>query len=388
MARPRPDPLRALLPPPPDRGRRRWLGAALALPAAVAVPGLAGCGAVPPRLALLAGLTGPASDLGVGARDGATLALEDAGAHTRVELLEFDDAQRPDQIGAVAQRIAQSGAAAVIGPMTSSIARAWIPEGDRRGLLTVSPTVTSHDFAGQDDLFFRVCATTREYARRTAEFAIDARGWRRFVVVRDDSNAPYTRSWAEYFQAAARELGAEVADSVVYHRAQGPLRDPIQALEAAQRSRPDVAVIVANAMDTALAAQAASTLSAPPALLASEWAATDQLILGGGRSVEGLVVTQFFDRNSRSPAYLAFAERFVQRYGREPGFAEAAAYDATRVVLQALDARRRGEPLKATLLRLRRFDGLQNPVVFDDFGDCSRPLVVTEVRNGRFMVVG
>jgi len=382
----RSDPFHIKPAPAPDR--RQFLVAGLTAPVLLALPTLTGCADRGPRLALLAGLTGPASDLGVAGRDGAVLAIEDAAARTGATLLEFDDGQQPEQIAALAQRIANSDVTAVIGPMTSSIARVWIPEAERLGLVTVSPTVTSHDFAGQDDGFFRVCATTREYARRSAEFAVQTRRWQRFAIVRDDSNAPYTRSWAEHFVARAREMGATVPDIIVYHRTQGPNRDPAQAAQAAPSQRPEVLVIVANAADTAVMAQTTHARPDPPALLASEWAATDQLIVGGGRSVEGLMVTQFLDRNSRAPAYLTFAQRFVLRYGRDPGFVETAAYDATRVVLQALDAQRHREPLKATLLRLRRFDGLQNPIEFDDFGDCSRPLVVTEVRNGRYVVVG
>lgn len=375
---------------PPTRGplaspgRRRWLSAAVGAPLVLSAS-LAGCSRTPLRLAILAGLTGPVSDLGTAARDGAALAFEEASAERRIEWLEFDDAQQPDALPALAERIAQAQVTAVIGPATSSMAQAWIPQAQRLGLLTMSPTVTSHDFAGQDDLFFRVCATTRGYARRTAEFAIRNRGWKRFALIRDDSNAPYTRSWARFFHEAAVTLGAEVAEPAVFHRRQGPVKDPIAALDQAMRGQPDVVVIVANATDTALLSQAVAARSSAPALLAAEWAATDQLILGGGRAVEGLLVTQFFDRNSPAPRYLAYADRFQQRYGRATGFAEAAAYDAARVVLQALAQQRGDETLKATLLRVRQFEGLQNPVVFDDFGDCDRPLIVTEVRDGRFV---
>ena len=377
-------------PPAPrtDDQRRRWLSAALAWPLAATLPGWGGCARAPRRVALLAGLTGSASDLGVAARDAASLAVADGAGALRVELQVFDDGQRPDRIDDVVARMASSQVEAVIGPMTSRMAETWIPHGERLGLVTVSPTVTSHDFAGRDDGFFRVCATTRAYARRSAEFALQSRGWRRFAVLRDDSNRAYTRSWTEFFVDTIRQAGADVAPPVVYERSRADMSDPLNGLASALATRPEVLVIVANAQDTARVAQAVAASPAPPALLAAEWAATDHMILAGGRAVEGLVVTQFFDRHSRAPAYLAFADRFSQRYGRLPGFAEVAAYDATQVVLQALAAQRRGETLKQTLLRLRRFEGLQNPIVFDDHGDCDRPLMVTEVRNGQYVVIG
>jgi branched-chain amino acid transport system substrate-binding protein len=232
-------------------------------------------------------LTGSASDLGVAARDAVSLALADMGSTPPTELRVFDDGQRPERIEDVAARIASSSPEVVIGPMTSSVAAAWIPQGDRLGLLTISPTVTSHDFAGRDDGFFRVCATTRAYARRSAEFALQTRGWHRFAVLRDDANRAYTRSWTEFFVDAVRQAGADVAPPVVYDSRRADMSDPIQALASALATSPEVLVIVANAHDTARVAQAVAVLPAPPALLAAEWAATDQLILAGGRAVEG-----------------------------------------------------------------------------------------------------
>jgi len=57
------------------------------------------------------------------------------------------------------------------------------------------------------------------------------------------------------------------------------------------------------------------------------------------------------------------------------------------VLLQALQQQTAGEALNATLLRVRRFNGLQDPIVFDAYGDHLRPLVMTEIRNGRFSTV-
>lgn len=369
--------------------RRHALLAGLGWPLLAALP--VGCAQTPVRIACLAGLTGPASDIGVAVRDGVALAIEDAlaagGINGRpIELLEFDDRQRPQELEPLVKQMAEAGVAAVIGPSTSSVAQAWIPLAEKHGLVSVSPTVTSHDFAGQDDRFFRICSTTREYAWRSAAFAIENRQWRRFAVIRDSSNEAYTRSWADFFMAAARDRGATITGLHVYRRPQS-LESLATLVRQALDERPQALVIVANAVDTSALAQLAAERPAPPTLLAAEWAATEQLILRGGRGVEGLLVTQFFDRDSRQPAYVAFAERFRQRYRREPGFAEVAAFDAAQVVLQALNERRSDEDLKTTLLRTRSFAGLQNPVVFDDAGDCQRPLMVTEVRHGRFVTV-
>jgi len=382
-------PKRATIIPDPTRRRLLQHTAAWPLGGALAAVGLSACAPQQPvRLAFLAGLTGATTHaLAVSARDGALLAVEDARAAGRlVELLEFDHANRPESLPEMALRIASAQAAAVIGPLYSSIAQVWLPLAQEHGLFSISPTVTSHLFSGLDDLFFRVCGSTREYAHTAAEFAVQRRGWRRLALICDDSNAAYTRSWADFFVPHAQSLGATVATPVLFT---GPIaaQQMQTVLQQALKQQPEALVLVANASDTAMLAQLARESPQAPALQAAEWASTDQLIVRGGRAVEGMVVSQFFDRESRAPAYLEFLQRFVQRYRRQPGFAEVAAYDAAQVLLQALPQRTPGEALKATLLRLRSFSGLQDTITFDDYGDSQRHMVMTEIRNGRFITL-
>lgn len=80
-------------------------------------------------------------------------------------------------------------------------------------------------------------------------------------------------------------------------------------------------------------------------------------------------------------------QAFKARFGRQPGFTEVAAFDAASILLRGLAEQGSGETLKQTLLRIRQFDGLQQPVVFDASGDASRPLFITRVVNGQFTVV-
>jgi branched-chain amino acid transport system substrate-binding protein len=367
--------------------RRTAMAGGLAL---ATLPWLTGCAKRPMSIGFLGGLTGPASDLGVAGRDGAQLAIEQVnlagGVNGQpVALVEVDDRQQADSMPLAAERMQAEVVAAVVGPMTSSMAAHWIPLTQQARLLTVSPTVTSTDFSGQDDHFFRVCSTTRDYARVSAEHHVRQGGWKRYAVVRDDSNAAYTRSWAEHFASALQNLGAEVVHQQVY-RLNSRSESLAPYLQMALAYQPEALVVVANAIDTANLAQLLRKGNPTLPMLTAEWAATEQLIELGGRAVQGLHVAQYFDRQGQQPPYLAFREAFVARYGRPPGFPEVGAYDATRVVLEASRQRQGSETLRDTVRRLRRFDGLQQTIEFDDFGDASRKLYITRIENGRFVV--
>lgn len=351
---------------------------------------LMGCSQAPVTVGFLGGLTGSAADLGVGGRDGALLAVEQANARggvggRAVNLRVFDDGQQPERLASIWPSIESAGLSAMVGPMTSSVAAHWLPLANQAQLLTVSPTVTSSRFSGMDDHFFRVISSTREYASLTARHHLAAGQWRRYALVLDASNQAYTFSWAEHFEAAVRTYGGEVVATVAYPRDAAAALDG--ALEQALAASPEALMVVANATDTARLAQLLRQRGITLPLLGAEWAATPQLLLAGGRAVEGMLLAQYMDRESKVPRYVAFDAEFRRRYGRAPGFVEVAAYDAMQVVLAGLAQQQRDESLKHTLLRLRRFQGVQQDIVFDGYGDSQRALAMTRVSNGRFVVV-
>jgi branched-chain amino acid transport system substrate-binding protein len=338
----------------------------------------------------LGGITGHASDLGTAGRDGALLAVEQinqqGGIHGAViKLHEFDDQQRPASVPKLFDEVKKSGVVAVVGPMTSSVAAAWIPLANQARLVTLSPTVTSSDFTGLDDYFFRVISDTRDYAQRSAASHTSDPRWRRFAAVLDETNASYTRSWLQHFRDAMGAQGAESVSQIGFGLPGSPTL--AQTVESTVSAKPQAVVVIANAVDTARLVHLFRQHDPLMPLAGVEWSATDQLLTLGGPAVEGLFIAQFMDHQDQSETYLQFVRAFVRRFGRAPGFAELAAFDAMHVLLTSLVQQRPDESLKACLLRLRQFQGTQQPVVFDAFGDSSRRAVVSVIRNRSYQTL-
>lgn len=372
---------------PPRAGRLFRPGLLLALLLGLA----AGCGGREPvPLGFIGDLTGRAADMGVGGRDAATLAVEEfnatGGLRGRpVRLLAVDDQQEAEAARAAFEALQGAGVEIAIGPMTSSVMTELQPQVNRGGIVMVSPTVTSSVFDGLDDPVFRVIASTRDYARTSARFSAERQGLRRVAVLLDENNQAFTQRWLDDFQAEFVPRGGQIIARVSFDQQAMP--SFVQLVAGALAGQPDGLLILANAADTALLVQQVRKQAPGLPVLGAEWSATDAFLAMAGAAAEGVYQTQFIDRNSEDPAYRGFVTRFRQRFGREPGFPEVATYDATRVALQALAERRAGEGLKQTLLRLGRFEGLQQPVVFDAAGDARRDVFVTVVSQGRYRVV-
>ena len=116
-------------------------------------------------------------------------------------------------------------------------------------------------------------------------------------------------------------------------------------------------------------------------------AVENKLLEFGGSSVEGVLVSQFFDRESTDPAYVQFREEYMQRFGNEPGFASVNSFDAVNTVLNAMKKENTEKLTKETLNKALNFVGVQGAVEIDRYGDANRKTFLSVVRNGRFEVV-
>lgn len=343
----------------------------------------------PIKLGFLGGLSGRVADLGEAGRSGAQLAVEEANAAggmggRKIELMVRDDAQNSGTAVAATEALVAAGVVAIIGPMTSSMAEAILPAITRAGMVTVSPTITASSLSGKDDLLFKVAPAVEENTRRSAEHAY-AGGARRGAIAFDLSNRAYTADWAAHWRRDFAALGGVVVAEASF--VSGNDASYGDALKQFVAAKPDSLLFVANAVDTVRLTQLSRKLGLSQPVTATTWAATENLIQLGGHTVEGITLTQFFNRDDPSPRYQAFAAAFRARFKQEPGFASVAAYDATRATLTALAKTGKEQSLKAALLAGGPYEGLQEQWSFDRNGDARRKTHVTVVRNGRLLIV-
>lgn len=351
---------------------------------------LAGCGQRDTlRIGFLAGLSGSVADLGEAGRNGAQIAVEEVnqagGIDGRpVELIVRDDAQTPEKAIAVTNELVALGVEAIIGPMTSAMAEVVLPLAQRAGVVLVSPTVTARKFFGQDDNLFLIMSSTQEEARLSAKHHFRESGVRRVAAIYDTKNLAYSESWLREFTVAFQELGGDV---LPFAFESSPDAKFGSIVRQALNRRPDGILLITSAVDAARLAQKIRERNRQVLLFASQWATTERLIELGGSAVEGMVLHNSFDRESKVEGMQRLRCLYVERFQREPGFAGVAAYDATRAVLAALDRRQGGETLRDALLTRGPFPGAEESLAFDRFGDSRRVQHIAVVRDGQFATV-
>ena len=349
-----------------------------------------GCSdSTPIKVGFISGTSGRVADLGVDSRNGATLATElrnaSGGINGRqIELINKDDQQNSEVAISHTRELINSSVVAIIGPSTSSIATAIEPIASQSKTLLLGITPTTNELSGKDDYFFRTVSATRHVATKNARHQLE-RGVDSFAIALDTRNLAYTQSWAEDFRTAVNQAGGTIK-LVLPFQSSADTPFPKIARQLLDSGAKGI-VMVSNSVDTALLAQNIRKLDADVALAAAEWAGTERLIELGGKSVEGLSVAQYINRYSSNPNYQLFKKRYTQRFKQEPGYAGAIAYNAAQTVFTAIELQLENESLKQTLLRIKTFKGLQEPIIFDDYGDSLGRSYMTRVIDGKLIVV-
>lgn len=175
-------------------------------------------------IGVIAPLSGDLSSLGLGIRNAADLAVDQAVAACRVpgyalELQVEDDEGDPAVAEQAAERLAADpSAVGVIGTLNSSTAQVVAPVLSREGMVQISPANTSPMLtlgtgdtpARPFDTYFRVSTTDLQQGAFAARHLVQDTGLRSIAVI-DDGKA-YGVGLADEFAREAASLGARIVD--------------------------------------------------------------------------------------------------------------------------------------------------------------------------------
>lgn len=367
-------------------------GGVLLLAACVCMVLLCGCeSGEPVRIGFLAGTSGRVADLGLSGQDAVQLLVDEVNRNggingRRILLISRDDRQDAQTARQAVRELAREGVVAIVGPMTSDMAIAVLPVLEELKLTAISPTVSSDALSGLDDQFFRITAPTRLNAARCAQYHVDHTDLHHFVGVYDLNNRVYSQSWLENFRQEFVRTGRTFSLSLGFDA--NDQHSFSNLADKVLEERPEAVLMVSNSMDAAVLCQQIRKKGSQVQIAIADWGATERLLELGGSAVEGAIVAQTFIREDSSKPYQDFRKIYLQRFGREPGFPGVYAYDAASILVDVLRRQQKGQTVKDALRDQPAFQGLQNEIVLDRFGDVTQSHVsISVVRDGTFKIL-
>jgi branched-chain amino acid transport system substrate-binding protein len=310
-----------------------------------------------------------------GAWCGALLAVEEANAAGGYQGLDFrlvaawSESPWGSGVADLAKRVFDAGVWAVVGGVdgtTTHLAEQIVVKG-RLPLVSPGGTDPSVNFTSVPWMF-----TLLPTDDRLAPILVDAvlggaRGADWAVVTTTDRDARV--AWrAVRTVLAARRLSAPVQQLVV--PASGP--DHTAAAADVVRTGARAVLVLAGARDAARIVRALRGAGFEGAIVGGAPAGRQVFADEAGVAAEGVVFPLLFDREA--PESVGFSRAYSQRWGRAPDYLAAHAYDAVRIVA---DAVRRAGPNRAlirdALVSLSPWQGATGVVSWDPTGRCTRP---------------
>lgn len=249
----------------------------------------------------------------------------------------------------------------------------------------ISPTANTEQLAGIDDYFFRVISSTSYYADHIAAFLRNEKKLKHVSVIYDLKNRAFTESFQSGFSMSFKKYGGKVTRKKTFNS--GPDVSFFDLTREAIGPETEGIFVLASALDAALICQQIEKVSPGMTIAGTGWSATEKLIELGGTAVEGVYLQQFFDRDNIAPRYIEFRDSYTERFGKPPGFASVAGYDAANLIIDALRKTPEGQSVKNTIIDTAEFEGTQQPISINRFGDANRTPFISTVRNGKFVVM-
>jgi branched-chain amino acid transport system substrate-binding protein len=325
-------------------------------------------------------------------KDGAMLAIDGANAKGgvggyKIEVLLLDDGTAtagqydPAQAATNARKmVSNDSVVAAIGPQMSGSGKAMSPILSEGELATITPSSTNPDitdpkFAGQyrpqgKAIYFRTVTTDAYQGPNMANYFADTLKVKS-VYVLDDSGA-YGVGIADSFQAQAEKRGIKILGRDQLNPKEADYTTTLTKIKALN---PDA--IYYGGVGQAGVKVAKQSYDILPRVLKAggDGVYSAEILAGAGfPAAEGWYATIAAPNLLENPDAAPMIERFVKKYGKQPGNYAITAYDAALIVLDAIgrvaasgkeatrDAVR--DAIQATHLKT-----LQGEVSFDANGD-------------------
>jgi len=383
---------------------KKRLSLLLHIPTLVAALAVGGCGdrgrdENTLRIGAIVEMTGDMPAVGASSRNAAELAVSElnaaggitvAGKAYQVELVVEDNAAKPDQSAAAANKlITQDNVLAIVGPNASmgAIPAAEIAEASQTMLITpwsTNPKTTLDTRTGLPKKYvFRACFTDPFQGQVLARFIIEKLGAKSAAVLYDvASEAP--KSQAELFRQTFGELGGTVVAFETYTTGD---RDFSAQLTKIKSAKPDVLFLPAYYNDVGLIAQQARRQGITQPLVGSDsWSSPELIKLSEG-AVEGAYFANHYASDIATPAAKKFISAYQQKYGNTPDDVAALTYDSFGLLFEAL--RKASAPerhaVRDAMGAISGYTGVTGDIRFSPgSGDPVKSAVIMQVKGDRF----
>ena len=386
----------------------------LRLAGALALIGVAGCASSSEEKLVIGeygSLTGTDATFGESTRDGVAVAYDDLvaekggkiGGLAVAEIRPEDDQGKSEEAATAVQKIVnQDQAVCVIGEVASSRSMAAAPICQQAGVPMISPSSTNPEVTKKGDYIFRVCFLDDFQGWVMAKFTAENLALKR-VAILWDVKSDYSKGLKEYYTSAFTGMGGTVIGDQSYSSGDTDFRSQLTALKA---KNPQAIFVPGYYTEAGLIARQARELGLKVPLLGGDGWESSKLIEIGGEAMNGCYYSNHWAFDAPDTNLQKFLAKFRKKFNNaDPDAIAGLAYDAARVLFQAMDRLATEDPttfaglsskhagteqrkaatkaLRDRIADTKDFPGVTGVITIDANRNASKPAVVIEIKDGK-----
>ena len=347
--------------------------------------------------------TGDVAALGLGIKNGATLAIDEANADPELAELGIkisgffvDDAADPKTgVNAANQMVSDSKVVGVVAHLNSGVSIPTSAVYNQAGIVQISPASTNPALTQQGLAnVFRVCTIDTVQGSFAGDFAIDELGAKKVAVI--DDSTPYGEGLAAEF---AKQFAARGGEVVATEKIQLKDQDFKALVTKIQGLNPDLVYVGGMYTEAALISKQAKEAGLEVPTMGGDGLYTQSFVdIAGAANAEGDFATSVGLPLDLQPKGQDFKTAFEAAFpGQTIEAYDTYAYDATMVIVEAIKqvAAEMGADKVATpagkqaiidAVAAINYTGVTGDVAFDENGDTTnKAITVYVVKDGAFV---
>lgn len=331
-------------------------------------------------------LTGDAAAYGKSAQEGISLAIEEAnrrgGIRGKTIEIIYEDCQASPRVGvtAINKLILQNHVPAVLGGIPSSVTLAMAPIAESNKVVLLSPSSSAPAITRAGDYIFRTAPSDVYQGSVMADQIIDRFGLRSIAIlyINNDYGVGLMKTFGNRF----RSKGGIVS----FQEGYSPGVTDFRTLVAKVKSSGTGAIYLISQKEAGLILRTMSEADFAPRVFSTVLFEDPEVLKVAGRAAEDVIYTfPAYNPEDQDETVQKFRQGFRRKFRAEPDIFAALSYDATNILIEAIDAKGGGpEEIKNGLYGINKYKGVMGVTSFDSNGDVVQTVRLKTVRNGSF----
>lgn len=339
-------------------------------------------------------MTGGNATFGQSASNGAKLAIKEVNAKggvlgKQLTLTVADNkSEAAESANAMQKLISQDKVVAIIAPIASSsvIAGAQVLQDSK--VPAISPTasnpkVTVDPATGKvRDFVFRAAFIDPFQGSVMANFAGKSLKAKTAALYIDNSS-DYAKGLAQFFKETFLKNGGTIVSEEAYLQKDTDFKATLTKIKA---KNPDVIFAPGYYQEVGMLVKQARELGITvPVMGGDGWDSAKLPEIAGAQALNNTFFSNHYSPDDNSPAVKAFVENYKKEYNQTPDAFAALSYDATMMVIKAMERANSADPVKIKdeLAKTKDYAAVSGKISLNETHDAVKSAVIIEMKEGK-----